>query len=108
MIGARRPRQAPGDGFIGEEVELYRCATHPRRRDAPYERLLGDAMDGETLLFAREDGVEAAWRVVDPVLTDHDTAIPYKVHTWGPEEAAILFGGADVWHDPVPAVAPAP
>ena len=44
-------------------------------------------MDGETLLFAREDGVEASWRVVDNVLTDHDPAIPYTVHTWGPEEA---------------------
>ena len=104
-LGARA--KAPGDAFIGEEVELYLCDTHPGI-EAPYERLLGDAMEGETLLFAREDGVEASWRVVDPVLTDHDTAIPYKVHTWGPEEAAILFGGVDVWHDPIPAVAPAP
>ncbi len=99
-IGARA--KAPGDGFMGEDVELYLCDTHPGA-EAPYERLLCDAMEGETLLFAREDGVEASWRVVDPVLTDHDAAIRYKVHTWGPEEAAMLFEGTDVWHDPVPA-----
>jgi glucose-6-phosphate 1-dehydrogenase len=99
-LGARA--KAPGDGFMGEDVELYLCDTHPGA-EAPYERLLGDAMEGETLLFAREDGVEASWRVVDPVLTDHEATIPYRVHTWGPEEAATLFAGTDVWHDPVPA-----
>jgi glucose-6-phosphate 1-dehydrogenase len=99
-IGARA--KAPGDGFMGEDVELYLCDTHPGA-EQPYERLLADAMEGETLLFAREDGVEASWRVVDKVLTDHGPAIPYKVHTWGPEEASLLFEGADVWHDPIPA-----
>jgi glucose-6-phosphate 1-dehydrogenase len=87
---------------MGEDVELYLCDTHPGA-ETPYERLLSDAMQGETLLFAREDGVEAAWRVVDNVLTDHKRAIPYTTQTWGPEEASILFDGTDVWHDPVPA-----
>jgi glucose-6-phosphate 1-dehydrogenase len=99
-IGARA--KAPGDGFAGEDVELYLCDTHPGA-EIPYERLLGDALDGETLLFAREDGVEASWRVVNDVLADHDPAIIYKQHTWGPEEQALLFDGTDVWHDPVPA-----
>ena len=99
-IGARA--KAPGDGFKGEHVELYLCDTHPGA-EMPYERLLSDAMEGETLLFAREDGVEASWRVIDNVLTDHDPAVPYRVHTWGPEEAASLFTGTDVWHNPVPA-----
>ena len=49
--------------------------------------------DGETLLFAREDGVEAAWRVVDRVLTDHEPAIPYPKHTWGPQEQDDLIDG---------------
>ena len=66
-----------------------------------YERLLGDAMAGENLLFAREDGVEAAWRVVDDVLTDHGPAIPYLEHTWGPKEQHRLIPGPDRWHDPV-------
>ena len=65
-----------------------------------YERLLGDAMEGERLLFARQDGVEAAWRVVDDVLTDHEPVLPYKVHTWGPKEADALIGDEDGWHDP--------
>ena len=81
---ARRAK-APGEGFMGEDVELYLCDDHPGE-EPPYERLLGDAMEGETLLFAREDGVEAAWRVVDDVLTDHEPAIPYPSHTWGPTE----------------------
>jgi glucose-6-phosphate 1-dehydrogenase len=91
----------PGDGFVGEDVELFLCDTHPEA-EAPYERLLSDAMMGDNLLFSREDGVEDAWRVVDHVLTDHAPAIPYKVHTWGPEEANVLFDGTHAWHDPVP------
>ncbi len=104
-IGARAKK--PGDGFLGEDVELYLCDTHPGE-EAPYERLLDDAMSGENLLFAREDGVEASWRVVDNVLTDHDRSIVYKVHTWGPEEQNRLFDGTDVWHDPIPADPPPP
>ena len=67
--------KAAGDGFVGDDVELYLCNDHPGEASA-YERLLGDALDGETLLFAREDGVESSWRVVDNVLTDHGTRDP--------------------------------
>ncbi len=67
----------------------------------PYERLLGDAMAGENLQFAREDGVEAAWRVVDRVLTDHDPAIPYPPNSWGPPQAEGLIRDPDGWHNPV-------
>jgi glucose-6-phosphate 1-dehydrogenase len=98
-IGARAKQ--PGDGFVGENVELLLCEDDDDQM-TPYERLLGDAMDGENLLFAREDGVEAAWRVVDRVLTDHPPARPYKPHTWGPVEAEALIGDADGWHDPIP------
>ena len=66
---ARRPRsKVPGESFVGEPVELYLCNQGADEAPA-YERLLGDAMEGKALLFAREDGVEQAWRVVDPVLT---------------------------------------
>ena len=89
-----------GEGFIGDSVELFFCNDHPGEASA-YERLLGDALDGETLLFARQDGVESSWRVVDNVLTDHSPAIPYAKHTWGPEEQNRLISDPDRWHDPV-------
>jgi glucose-6-phosphate 1-dehydrogenase len=92
--------KAAGDGFTGDSVELYLCNDHPGEASA-YERLLGDALDGETLLFAREDGVESSWRVVDNVLTDHAPAIPYAQNTWGPEEQNRLIPGPDRWHNPV-------
>ncbi|MFI5053879.1 MAG: glucose-6-phosphate dehydrogenase [Acidimicrobiia bacterium] len=91
--------KAAGDGFMGDNVELYLCNDHPGEASA-YERLLGDALDGETLLFARQDGVEASWRVVDDVLTNHGPAYPYAVHTWGPEEQDRLIDDPDHWHDP--------
>ena len=67
----------------------------------PYERLIGDAIRGEGLLFAREDGVEQAWRVVDKVLTKHSPALPYEPGTWGPVEADRLITRDGGWHDPV-------
>jgi glucose-6-phosphate 1-dehydrogenase len=67
-----------------------------------YERLLGDALHGETLLFAREDGVESAWRVVDRVLTDHGPALPYPKHTWGPDASNTLVNDPHGWHNPEP------
>jgi glucose-6-phosphate 1-dehydrogenase len=91
--------KAAGDGFTGDDVELYLCNDHPGEASA-YERLLGDALDGETLLFAREDGVESSWRVVDNVLTDHGPAYPYPVHSWGPPQADDLITDPDRWHNP--------
>jgi glucose-6-phosphate 1-dehydrogenase len=96
-IGARA--KTPGEEFVGEEVELLLCNQHPKEM-APYERLLDDAMEGEGLLFAREDGVEAAWAVVDPVLATHPPVIPYDVHTWGPAAAGALIAADGGWHDP--------
>ncbi len=78
--------KAAGDGFMGDNVELYLCNDHPGEASA-YERLLGDALDGETLLFAREDGVEASWRVVDNVLTDHAPGDPVPGPHVGPDGA---------------------
>jgi glucose-6-phosphate 1-dehydrogenase len=100
QIGLGARAKAPGESFKGDNVELTLTDEHPDEMTA-YERLLGDAMAGENLLFAREDGVEAAWRVVNEVLTDHDKTIPYKPHTWGPPQAEALIHDADGWHDPV-------
>jgi glucose-6-phosphate 1-dehydrogenase len=92
--------KAIGEGFTGTDVELYLCNDHPGEETA-YERLLGDALEGDTLLFAREDGVEQSWRAVDTVLRHHDPVIPYPVHTWGPEEQDRLIDDEHGWHNPV-------
>jgi glucose-6-phosphate 1-dehydrogenase len=96
-LGARA--KAPGEDFVGEQLELYVCNAAPDEMSA-YERLIGDALDGEALLFAREDGVEAAWRVVDTVVHDHPDAIPYEPGTWGPAQAGVLVAAHGGWHDP--------
>jgi len=91
----------PGEVFAGDSEELY-VMEHTTEDMTAYERLIGDAIDGEALLFAREDEVEAAWEVVDPVLRDHDPAIPYKRGTWGPPEANDLLPPGRTWHEPLP------
>jgi glucose-6-phosphate 1-dehydrogenase len=91
--------KVPGESFVGAPVELYLC-NQSSDEMSPYERLLGDAMSGRSMLFAREDGVEAAWRVVDHVLTDHGAAHPYHPKTWGPSEASAVLPQGDYWHDP--------
>jgi glucose-6-phosphate 1-dehydrogenase len=90
----------PGDHLIGEDVELM-AAERPGGGRPPYERLLGDAMHGETDLFARQDTVEAEWRVVDPVLGDDTTPLyEYEPGTWGPKEAGQLVAADGGWSDP--------
>jgi glucose-6-phosphate 1-dehydrogenase len=102
-LGARA--KTPGENFTGRQLELYLCDQHPDEMQ-PYERLLGDAMNGEALLFAREDGVEAAWAVVEPVLEQHAAVIPYPVHSWGPKEADAMIEADGGWHDMLPEDAP--
>jgi glucose-6-phosphate 1-dehydrogenase len=87
----------PGEAMAGGRIELV--ARHGSGDDMePYERLLGDAMRGDGWLFAREDGVEAAWRVVDPILKTATPLYEYDPNTWGPREANRLIGG-DGWQD---------
>jgi glucose-6-phosphate 1-dehydrogenase len=89
----------PGKEFVGEQRELYLLEDQPGE-EAPYERLLGDAMIGDGALFAREDAVEAAWAVVDPVLKRHHRVRPYKRLSWGPKEADTIIGSDGPWHNP--------
>ncbi|TMK58079.1 MAG: glucose-6-phosphate dehydrogenase [Actinobacteria bacterium] len=96
-IGARAKK--PGEGLTGAPVELDLANSYADEMSA-YERLIGDAMHGESLLFAREDGVEKAWGVLNDVLTDHDPVHKYKVHTWGPKAADKLIADPDHWHNP--------
>ena len=92
--------KVPGDQLIGEDVELE-AANFAVGGRSPYERLLGDAMRGDTDLFARQDAVEAEWRVVDPVVGDDATPLyEYDPGTWGPEEADQLIAGDGTWSVP--------
>ena len=59
-------------------------------------------MAGDGALFAREDAVEAAWAVVEPVLGNHPQALPYQPGSWGPKEADVLIAGDGCWHNPRP------
>jgi glucose-6-phosphate 1-dehydrogenase len=75
--------------------------------ESPYERLLGDAMAGDGALFTREDAVEAAWAVVEPVLGSHHRTRPYKHGSWGPKAADVLIAADGGWHNPQPEEVPA-
>ncbi len=96
-IGARR--KAPGDEMVGEQVEL--TALDDARGDMePYERLIGDAMNGNGQLFTRQDASEIAWRIVGPVLDETTAPAVYKPGTWGPAEAMKDFAPPNGWIDP--------
>jgi glucose-6-phosphate 1-dehydrogenase len=98
---AARVKRA-GEEFVGQQRELFLLDTHPNE-EAPYERLLGDALAGHGALFTREDAVEAAWAVVDPVLASHDRAHLYQPGTWGPKQADELIAADGRWHNSLPA-----
>ena len=90
-----------GKEFVGNQRELYLLEETPSE-ESPYERLLGDAMNGDGALFTREDAVESAWAVVDPVLKTHHRVRPYKRGSWGPKEADAIMDSGGCWHDPRP------
>jgi glucose-6-phosphate 1-dehydrogenase len=96
-LGARV--KLPGEAMVGEAVELL---VRQMAGDdmTPYERLLGDAIRGDAMLFVREDVVEAAWRVVDPVLGNRTPVHEYDPNTWGPSEADPIIVAEGGWHNP--------
>ena len=97
----------PGQGFVGEQRELYLSEDAPGDESA-YARLLGDAMLGDRALFTGQDAVEAAWAIVDPVLTNHRAAVPYAPGSWGPQAADQLIATDGGWHNPTLEEAHAP
>jgi glucose-6-phosphate 1-dehydrogenase len=102
-IGARA--KSPGEGMRGEPVELsvmHQPGQGADGRLGDYERLLGDAMVGDATLFARQDVVEAAWAIVDPLLKSPGPAHVYKPGTWGPPEADELTKEVGGWNMPGP------
>jgi glucose-6-phosphate 1-dehydrogenase len=95
-LGARA--KLPGERLQGEDVELIAC--HDQKDEmGPYERLLGDAMRGDQMLFARQDSVEEAWRVVEPVLGNATPLHQYDSGTWGPAQADRLISDGG-WFNP--------
>jgi glucose-6-phosphate 1-dehydrogenase len=100
-IGARAKR--PGEGMLGDAVELSVVDQAEQGKDGrleAYERLLGDAMAGDATLFARQDVVEAAWAIVDPVIHGPSPMYEYEPGSWGPAEADALVGEVGGWNTP--------
>ncbi len=88
----------PGEILAGDSVELM---VHEATADdmTPYERLLGDAIHGDPMLFVRQDSVDAAWAIVDPVLGNATPVPTYEPGSWGPSEADRLVAPG-AWRDP--------
>ncbi len=86
FIALTAQAKVPGEAMIGEDVRLvdHRCAGDDME---PYERLIGDALRGDRTLFGSEAGVEAAWRVVDPILKSDGPVVEYDCGSQGPTEA---------------------
>jgi glucose-6-phosphate 1-dehydrogenase len=91
---------APGSDTVSKPVEMV-VGRHPRADEMDaYERVLGDAMAGDQTLFAREDYVEEAWRIVDPVLKASTPVYEYEPNTWGPGEVDQKVSPVGGWQDP--------
>jgi glucose-6-phosphate 1-dehydrogenase len=100
-IGARAKK--PGEGMSGENVELSvmeGAAQGESGRMEAYERLIGDAINGDATLFARQDVVEAAWAIVDPVIHGPSPMYDYEPNTWGPPVADALVASVGGWLTP--------
>src|SRR5262249_31418815 len=89
----------PGAGWEPQPEELS-FAAQSGSDMRPYDRLIGAALDGDRWLFARQDTVEAAWRVMGPGLGDVVPVHPYARGSWGPKEADRLLPAGDTWYDP--------
>jgi glucose-6-phosphate 1-dehydrogenase len=92
---------APGQETVSQTDEMV-VSHHPRADEMDaYERVLGDAMAGDPTLFAREDYVEEAWRIVDPVLKANTPIKEYDPQTWGPSDVDQSAGPAGGWQNPI-------
>ena len=89
----------PGPAMTGRDVELYVAEQQGDDMDA-YEVLISAALIGDTAHFAREDEVEAAWAIVDPVLDQRTSPAEYLQGSWGPAQAESLLQGPCGWHNP--------
>ena len=97
-LGARAKR--PGEGMSGRAVELSVVEQPTGGSLGDYERLLGDAIAGDATLFARQDVVEAAWAIVDPLIANPGGAFEYEPGSWGPAQADRLVAEVGGWNTP--------
>jgi glucose-6-phosphate 1-dehydrogenase len=95
-VGARVKKA--GDQMVSEPTELRLVHHQDKDEMTPYERLLGDAMEGDGMLFAREDSVDAAWAVVEPILGNVTPVHEYQPGSWGPIDADRLTAEVGGWH----------
>ena len=101
VIALNAKVKKPGERMVGESIELVAHDQPPDEME-PYERLLGDAANGDATLFAREDSVEAAWRVVDSILGNATPLFHYEPNTWGPSEVERSISPSGEWYNPEP------
>jgi glucose-6-phosphate 1-dehydrogenase len=99
FISLNASAKRPGEAMVGHDVCLIEH-SHVGDEMAPYERLLGDALRGDRTLFGNEDGVEAAWRIVDPVLDNVTPLGVYEPRSWGPAQADQLAADIGGWTAP--------
>jgi len=90
-----------GEKTAGQSVEIMGSSYPGAEEMDAYEKVLGDAMEGDATLFAREDYVEEAWRIVDPALKADTPVYEYDQNTWGPGEADQRVAPAGGWHNPI-------
>jgi glucose-6-phosphate 1-dehydrogenase len=90
----------PGAELVGTNVDLAAVKTDRGDEEEAYQRLLTDAMNGDATLFVRQDAVEAAWSIVEPILGNVTPIQFYEKGTWGPPEAHRLAADIGGWHDP--------
>ncbi len=90
----------PGEELVSKRANLSAVEEHTADEVDAYERLLGDAMRGDGMLFVREDAVEAAWAIVDPILANATSLQQYEPGSWGPREADRLALDVGGWHNP--------
>jgi glucose-6-phosphate 1-dehydrogenase len=101
QVGVCLVGKKPGPDMAPQLRELEYSGQVGAQMMRPYDRLIGSALSGERYLFARQDTVEASWRVVQPVLGDVVPVQPYARGSWGPAQADALVPAGESWHDPV-------
>ena len=100
LVGLGVRTKAPGEQMHGRSDELLMCDAEVGAHPA-YERLIGDALRGDPTLFARQDSIEAAWRIVDDVVDEPEIPpLPYAPGSWGPPEADVLAEDTGSWYSP--------
>ncbi len=101
QVGVTLLGKKPGPDLAAQPRELAYTGQTMAQMMRPYDRLIGAALSGDRYLFARQDTVEAAWRVVQPVLGDVVPVQPYARASWGPAQADALVPDGEAWHNPV-------